>query len=52
MHYPQIRISKARVLLETIFAAIKDSEMGPIYMHCWNGWHASGYISALSLRQF
>ena len=21
-------------------------------MHCWNGWHASGYISALSLRQF
>ncbi|RYZ83676.1 MAG: hypothetical protein EOP06_19500 [Proteobacteria bacterium] len=24
----------------------------PIYMHCWNGWHASGYISALTLRQF
>jgi hypothetical protein len=52
MNYPQIRISKVRVLLETIFTAIKDSEMGPVYMHCWNGWHASGYISALSLRQF
>jgi len=25
---------------------------GPIYIHCWNGWHASGLIAALSLRQF
>ena len=25
---------------------------GPLYLHCWNGWHASGYISALILRQF
>ena len=24
----------------------------PIYLHCWNGWHASGYVSALILRQF
>lgn len=23
-----------------------------IYLHCWNGWHASGFISALALRQF
>lgn len=22
------------------------------YYHCWNGWHASGMISAYSLRQF
>ena len=29
-----------------------DSDQSPIYMHCWNGWHASGYISALTLRQF
>lgn len=27
-------------------------ESRPIYLHCWNGWHASGYISALILRQF
>lgn len=27
--------------------AIKSS-----YYHCWNGWHASGMISAYSLRQF
>ena len=25
---------------------------GGMYLHCWNGWHASGYISALSLMQF
>lgn len=24
----------------------------PVYLHCWNGWHSSGYISALILRQF
>ena len=24
----------------------------PVYFHCWNGWHASGFISALALRQF
>jgi outer membrane protein OmpA-like peptidoglycan-associated protein len=23
-----------------------------VYLHCWNGWHASGYISALILKQF
>ncbi len=27
-------------------------ESRPLYLHCWNGWHASGYISALTLRQF
>jgi hypothetical protein len=25
---------------------------GCVQRGCWNGWHASGYISALSLRQF
>ena len=25
---------------------------GPIYLHCWNGWHQSGYISSVILRQF
>jgi hypothetical protein len=24
----------------------------PIYIHCWNGWHASGLLAALALRQF
>ena len=39
----------------TIFGMIKQAiskNSGPIYMHCWNGWHASGLAAALSLRQF
>lgn len=32
-------------------SAIHDS-VGPVYLHCWNGWHASGLLSALALRQF
>ena len=35
----------------TYESAIYDS-IGPVYLHCWNGWHASGYISAILLKQF
>lgn len=41
--------------LKAMFSAVKkviDSDGGPIYVHCWNGWHASGLFSALALRQF
>jgi hypothetical protein len=44
--------SKSRQILEMIRAAIFNPDLGPIYVHCWNGWHASGLISALALRQF
>jgi hypothetical protein len=53
LHYLQMSYdSKSRQVLEMIRAAIFDSALGPIYVHCWNGWHASGFISALALRQF
>ncbi len=35
-----------------IFDHIRDSRLGPILAHCWNGWHASGYVAATALRQF
>ena len=38
--------------LETIFRNIKQRQAKPILVHCWNGWHASGYVSTLALRQF
>lgn len=42
--------------VKTILGGIKDAlgraDYRPTYVHCWNGWHASGYISALALRQF
>ena len=31
---------------------VSPNDHRPVYMHCWNGWHASGYASAIVLRQF
>jgi hypothetical protein len=42
--------------LPTIFRDIVDSirnpDHGPILVHCWNGLHYAGMVSALALRQF
>ena len=38
--------------LKLAYDMINDQKSGPLYIHCWNGWHASGVISALMLRQF
>lgn len=45
-------VENTTVYLEMIYKAIKGEGKSPIYMHCWNGWHASGLVSALALRQF
>tara|TARA_Y100000589_G_scaffold121216_1_gene115611 strand:- start:39001 stop:40608 length:1608 start_codon:yes stop_codon:yes gene_type:complete len=39
-------------ILLMVYEAINNNELGPIYLHCWNGWHQSGYISAVLLKQF
>jgi hypothetical protein len=39
-------------LLKAVYNAVQQPELGPVYLHCWNGWHASGLISAFALRQF
>jgi len=39
-------------VLEAIHETITDYRHGPIYLHCWNGWHASGLLAAKILRQF
>lgn len=39
-------------LLTKVFNHIRGITPGPLYAHCWNGWHASGITAALSLRQF
>ena len=31
---------------------IDKPNLGPVYLHCWNGWHQSGYVSAAILMQF
>jgi hypothetical protein len=39
-------------LLQQIHSRIRGETRGPLYGHCWNGWHASGLIASLALRQF
>ncbi len=40
-------------ILAQVYRKIMDRKSGgPIYSHCWNGWHASGYVAAVALRQF
>ena len=41
-----------REIFTYITDAISNPETGPIYFHCWNGWHQSGYLSAAILIQF
>lgn len=44
--------ANTRNILSIIYESLLSYKHGPIYTHCWNGWHASGYVSAVSLRQF
>ncbi|MBM3431799.1 MAG: hypothetical protein FJX92_02185 [Bacteroidetes bacterium] len=44
--------SIARLLLRSIYQTIESPEAGPILIHCWNGWHMSGLVSAYALMQF
>jgi hypothetical protein len=55
LNYRQINAllgNNEHVQLKEIFDHIKGTVPGPIYDHCWNGWHASGYVAAMSMMQF
>jgi len=39
-------------ILMLTYNAIINKEVGPVYLHCWNGWHQSGFVSAVLLKQF
>jgi hypothetical protein len=55
LNYSQVTgLTKANEheLLKRIYDHIKGVRPGPIYAHCWNGWHSSGFVAAASLRQF
>lgn len=38
--------------LKKVKAVIDGTKQGPLYIHCWNGWHASGEMAAYALMQF
>lgn len=48
-YYDQDHIYK---MLKLVYESAINDSVGPVYLHCWNGWHASGLLSALTLRQF
>ena len=50
LEYKQITFTQTRKLLELVYSNIKTGNYS--YLHCHNGYHASGRISALALRQF
>ncbi|HEX4926225.1 MAG TPA: hypothetical protein VFV50_19180, partial [Bdellovibrionales bacterium] len=40
-------------ILKAVHKTIESPKSnGPVYVHCWNGWHASGFVSAVALIQF
>ncbi len=41
-----------RAIHAQILDHIRNPRLGPILAHCWNGWHASGYVAATALKQF
>lgn len=51
-HYTPFSDAQVLAVFDKVQTALTHPESGPIYLHCWNGWHASGLISALILRQY
>lgn len=46
---------KDRAAIKSFLTKVKDiieNKKGPMYVHCWNGWHASGEMAAYALMQF
>ncbi len=39
-------------MLKSTYESATQPSVGPVYLHCWNGWHASGFIAAVILKQF
>ncbi len=41
-----------RRVFELLVLHVREPQRGAVYAHCWNGWHASGFLAAVTLRQF
>jgi hypothetical protein len=39
-------------IIQMVQDRIDNPSIGPIYLHCWNGWHQSGYVASIILMQF
>jgi hypothetical protein len=56
LEYKQVSVlsgsSQVKQVLGILYDHIRNPRLGPVYMHCWNGWHASGFAGAAAMRQF
>jgi hypothetical protein len=52
LRYRQLTYNRSETEILTRIRELLLSGEGGLYLHCWNGWHASGYLSAISRMQF
>ena len=49
---PSSRMRNLPAIFADIIDSVRNPEHGPVLVHCWNGLHYAGMVSALALRQF
>jgi len=49
---PDLNRDVVFTFFEEVDALIHSEKKEPLYIHCWNGWHQSGMLSAFTLMQF
>jgi hypothetical protein len=49
---PSSRLRSLPVIFRDIIDTVRNPDRGPVLIHCWNGLHYAGMVSALALRQF
>lgn len=49
---PSSRMRTLPGIFRDIIESVRDPRRGPVLVHCWNGLHYAGMVSALALRQF
>ncbi len=43
--------SAKKTVMGRVYETLQDATKGPVFVHCWNGFHASGELAAIGLRQ-
>lgn len=49
---PSSRMRNLPTIFQDVIDSIRNPDRGPVLVHCWNGLHYAGMVSALALRQF
>jgi hypothetical protein len=49
---PSSRMRNLPTIFRDIIDSVRNPDRGPVLVHCWNGLHYAGMVSALALRQF